>query len=346
MAISRPKNHSVGVGPRALTIRDVAALAGVSIATVSRVMNQSGAATPATAQKVREAISELGFRPSQIGRSLKTARSRTIGVLTPSLSNPVFAESLAGIEAAAQRAGYSVLLSTSHYDLKRETAAIETLRAHWVDGLILTVASADQSSSLDLLDAAGTPYVLIYNQPTRTDRSSVTVDNVAAARDAVNSLIAQGHSRIAMLSGVRASSDRTVLRHQGFVAAMQAAGLEPGAALEVDFETLEASQAIAALFDATNPPTALFCGTDLIAISAMKTLSERGLSVPLDVSVVGFDGIAVGAMLQASLTTVVMPVHAMGVQAVETLLIKLSGAAAGTSMLPHELRKGGTTRAI
>jgi DNA-binding LacI/PurR family transcriptional regulator len=344
MAFNKAKKQRSPEIARAFTIRDVAARAGVSIATVSRVMNQSGAATPATATRVREAISELGFRPSQIGRSLKTSKSRTIGVLVPSLANPVFAESIAGIELAAQRAGYSVLLATSHYNRHRETAAIETLRAHWVDGLILTVVSADDSPSLDLLDAAAVPYVLIYNQPHRSDRAAVTVDNVAAARDAVASLVALGHRRIAMLAGVRAASDRTILRQEGFEAAMRAAGLTPGQTLEVDFEALDAERAVAALFDGPEAPTALFCGTDLIAIAAMKALSARGLSVPKDVSIVGFDGIAVGAMLQVPLTTIEMPVHAMGERAVEQLLRQLNAhAAPETLLLPYVLRAGATT---
>ncbi len=333
--------------PRALTIRDVAARAGVSIATVSRVMNQSGSATPATAARVREAIAELGFRPSQIGRSLKTSKSRTIGVLTPSLANPVFAESIAGIEQAAQRAGYSVLLATSHYDRERERAAIETLRAHWVDGLILTVASADESPSLDLLDASAVPYVLIYNQPRRRDRAAVTVDNVAAAREAVGSLIALGHRRVAMLAGVRAASDRTILRQQGFEAAMRAADLTPGPTFEVDFEALNAERAVSSLFAGPEAPTALFCGTDLIAIAAIKALSDRGLRVPEDVSVIGFDGVAFGAMLQAPLTTIEMPVHEMGERAVEMLLDQLNAQAnPRTVILPHLLRAGATTRKL
>lgn len=310
-------------------------------------MNQSGAATPATATRVREAISELCFRPSQIGRSLKTSKSRTIGVLVPSLVNPVFAESVAGIELAAQRAGYSVLLATSRYDRDRETSAIETLRAHWVDGLILTVASADHSASLDLLDASSVPYVLIYNQPHRGDRAAVSVDNVAAAREAVTSLVSLGHRRIAMLAGVRAASDRTILRQEGFEAAMRDAGLIPGLTLEVDFEALNAERAISTLFAGPEAPTALFCGTDLIAIAAMKALSERGLSVPRDVSVIGFDGIAVGAMLQVPLTTIVMPVHAMGERAVEQLLAQLNAhVEPETLLLPYVLRAGATTRKI
>ena len=347
MATSKVKKRRSTDVARALTIRDVAARAGVSIATVSRVMNQSGAATPATATRVREAISELGFRPSQVGRSLKTAKSRTIGVLVPSLANPVFAESIAGIEQAAQRAGYSVLLATSHYDRERERAAIETLRAHWVDGLILTVAAADDSPSLDLLDAAGAPYVLIYNQPRRLDRATVTVDNVAAAREAVASLIALGHRRIAMLAGLRVASDRAILRQEGFEAAMRAAGLPPGPTFEVDFESLNVERAVEALFSAEESPTALFCGTDLIAIAAMKALSERGLGVPKDVSVIGFDGVAVGAMLQVPLTTVEMPVQEMGERAVEQLLAQLNAhAAPRTLLLPHRIRAGFTTRRI
>src|SRR6185312_4252018 len=133
------------------TVKDVAARAGVSIATVSRVINDRGVTRSETAERVRAAIQELGFRPHGIGRSLKTARTRTIGVMIPSLGNPVFAEAVTGMEIAAKAAGYALLLASSGYREEEEDAAVETLRRRGVDGLILTVADPSRSLALDAL---------------------------------------------------------------------------------------------------------------------------------------------------------------------------------------------------
>jgi DNA-binding LacI/PurR family transcriptional regulator len=323
------------------TIRDVASLAGVSIATVSRVINRPGTTSEATANRVRDAIEKLGFRPSQVGRSLKTARSRTIGLLVPSLANPVFAESSAGVETAAAAAGYSVLLTASHYDAGREVVAVETLLAHWVDGLVLTVSNCDCSPILDRLDEQRVPYVLLYNHPQGHERAAVTVDNVAAAAEAVGALIAGGHRRIAMVAGQRGASDRSTLRHQGFQLALARAGLPIGRFEEVDFEAPALAAVVDRLFDVPEPPTALFCGTDMVAMAAIRALVDRGFTVPDDVAVVGFDGITLSALVSPSLTSVVQPVREMGEVAVQALIDLIDGKGARVvRKLPHRMRPG------
>lgn len=334
MAVKRPARHTA-------TIRDVAAKAGVSIATVSRVLNKSPLAARKSIEAVHAAIAELGFRPNAIGRQLKTAASLTIGVLVPSMANPVFAQSVHGIEVAAKAEGYSVLLTTSEYDSEGELAAIETLLSNRVEGLILTVADTDQSSSLDVLDSEGVPYVLIYNQPASPERSFISLDNVAAAKDLVEQLIGRGHRRIAMIAGSFLSSDRSRLRYHGYAEAMRTAGLPVDPVVEVSFTDIQIGSRLAPIFNEDEPPTALFCSTDIMGIAACRGLWELGISVPEDVSVVGFDGIDVGLWTRPTLATVVIPAQEMGAQAVKHLLDRIQGKSAPVHLtLQHRIRSG------
>jgi len=324
------------------TIRDVAAEAGVSIATVSRALNGRAPIAAETAKRVHAAVLALGFRANRTGRELRAGTSRTVGVLVPSLANPVFAESVAGIQDAAREAGWSVLIASSAYESQRESEAIETLLSHRVGGLVLTVADADQSATLDGLDREGMPYVLVYNQPDRTDRASATIDNIAAGRDATRALIAAGRTRLAMVAGRFASSDRSKQRYRGFGAALAEAGLAQVALIELGFDTPEIDAATRALLTGPDRPTGLFCSTDLLALGVMALLRDAGLRVPDDVAIVGFDGIAVGRLTAPSLATIAQPSHEMGRRAFLHLLARIDGAAAERILLPYELRPGGS----
>lgn len=332
--------------PKAPTIRTVAAHAGVSVATVSRVVNGLAPAHSPATRRVREAIDELGFRPNRLGRGLKTARTSTVGVVIPSLANPVFAGAVQGVQAAAREAGYAVLLTATNYARDAEPDAVETLLSHNVDGLILTVAKADDNELLDELDARGIAYVLLFNQPSEPDRAAVTVDNVAAAREVVDVLERLGHTRIGMVAGRFDSSDRARLRWLGYDDAMLRAGLEPDPVIEVPFDAEDLTEAVREALSAETPPTALFCTTDLIAVAVLGAIHRLGLEVPRDLSVVGFDGIAITAAMRPQLTTVVQPTERMGREAFGLLARLMSGGdpAAGSRalLLPHELRHGET----
>jgi len=330
-------------GPRrvAPTIRDVAARCGLSIATVSRALNHPGQIAPSTRARVLEAVAAMRFRPNTIGRNLKRQRSTCLGLVVPSLANPVFADSVAGAQAAAREAGYTLLLVCTEYRAELETEALETLLAGRVDGLILTVAQADDNPLLDALDREGVPYVLLYNQPARAARAAVAVDNVAAAREGTAALIAAGHRRIAMVAGAFGASDRSRLRHQGYRAAMEAAGLAPLPPVEIGFDAADLAERLAPAFAAAGAPTALFCSTDLLALATMNALRGLGRSVPGDVALVGFDGIAVGAHAHPTLATIVQPARAMGEAAARHLVARLeAGEAPGLMLLPHRFRPG------
>lgn len=326
---------------KAPTIRDVAAAAGVSIATVSRVINGRTVTSVPVAKAVREAIRTTGFRPNMIGRRLKTARTNTLGILVPSLKNPIFADAVHGMESAAEAAGYSLLLTSSGYLSAKETAAIELLLANRVEGIVLTVANEARSPTIALLRREKIPFVLVFNPPLRKGVSTVTIDNRAAARAIVERLIALGHRRVAMIAGAFQASDRSGLRRAGFEDALRARGLKPGPVVEVGFEALDLTDHCQHLLAAADPPTALFCSTDMLAIAAIRSLRRLGLSVPQDVSVAGFDGIAAGEWMSPSLTTVRQPAEAMGAEAVRHVLARLAdGVPSRHVQLPYELRVG------
>lgn len=349
------------------SIKQVAHLAGVSIATVSRLLNKPGSVSAETAEKIHRSIAELGFRPNFTGRNLRAGNSRTVGVVVPTLSNTVFAQCLQGIELAARALDYSVMFTTTEYLPEEESAAVELLLGHRVDGVILTVADAGANATLDLLERERIPFVLAYNQLATTGaashRASVSVDNRVAACDAVSHLIALGHRRIQMLSGRFNASDRAMQRHSGYLDAMQAAGLTPLPAIEVERHTLTAATDYQQMMaDPLHRPTALFCSNDLLALSAMRDLRALGLQVPGDISVMGFDGIPVGALIEPVLASVVQPSEQIGdvalrtlVEAIERAVPAAAGAVAGEGpvistaatdvvrhILPHVLRAGGS----
>lgn len=334
--------------PRIVTIRTVAERAGCSIATVSRVINRSAPTSAEVEAKVKAAIAELGFRPSEIGRALKTLRTRTLGVVIPSLTNPVFAASVAGMQAAARARRHTLLITATDYDPAAEAELVETLVAQNVAGLVLTVANADRNGTLDLLEAENIPYVLVHNEPASDGRAAVCVDNAAATFALTQVMLGAGHRRIAYLAGRFATSDRSRRRYEGHCAAMAAAGLEAAAPLELDYlgEAPSHAAALAGLFAGSNRPTAALCSNDLLALSVTGALREIGLKVPHDVSVAGFDGIALGRAMNPSLATVDTPTRLMGERAVEMLFELIeAGAAPRVERLPFTLRPGGTLAA-
>ncbi|MGY8524474.1 LacI family DNA-binding transcriptional regulator [Paracidovorax citrulli] len=337
------------------TLMSVAKAANVSLATASRVFGNPGLVRQDTAERVLRAAEELGFRPNLLGAKLRAQRTRIIGVMLPTLENAVFAECWRGIEEAALAQHYSLMLVTSHYDPQRERERIEYLLRHRVDGMVLTVADAARSAVLDQLDVEGVPYVLAYNQaPGRGKRHSVSVDNHASARAGVEALIAAGHRRIAVVSGAFVASDRARQRHAGYEDAMAAHGLQslPPLLLPAHTPTQAPDEVehVRQLITGRRAPTALFCTNDMLAIGVISILRRLGKAVPGDISVMGYDGIALGNLLEPPLTTVVQPNGEIGARALASLLARLnppSAARAGSGMpratlLPHAMRAGAT----
>lgn len=324
------------------TIKDVAKRAGVSVATVSRVINGTGQIRKATAERVLAAVRDLGFRPSAVGRSLSTSHTKSLGVVIPSMSNPVFADAVAGINEEARSRGYTLMFTSTEYNPEEEVRAVSTFLDYRVDGLILTVADPRDSAVLELLERAGVPYVLIYNQVSVEGRSTVTIDNVAAGRAVAEALFDLGHETLGMVSGLFYTSDRAMARRDGFVQAVRAKGYPDPTVLEVGFVDLEVEKALRDIYGKRETaPSALFCSNDLLAISVIGALGRIGLTVPDDVSVIGFDGIAIGTHLHPTLATVVQPSREMGQAATRLLLDRLNGQKKPEALvLPHSLRLG------
>lgn len=308
------------------TIRDVSNKAGVSPATVSRVFNAPDTVRPELRERVQAAAAALGYRPNVSARSLRTQRTRALGVVLPTLSNPVFAECLQGIAQAASAAGYSIVPFTTDYKLAHEAHAANLLLARGVDALILCVANAARSAVLTRLRSAKSPYVLVYNRHAR--HPCVSVDGRAAVTALVARLHALGHRHILMVSGALAASDRAQQRHQGYLQGMAAADLKPQL-LEVPFmdgATERVAEYLAARQVMPQAPTAVVCSNDLLAIRCMRAAHLVGLRIPDDLSVAGFDGIGLGEELTPALSTIVQPSTEIGRRSVELLVQALAGA--------------------
>lgn len=300
-----------------MSIHAVAQYAKVSITTVSRVFNRPERVAPDTRKRVLRAARLLGFTPNASARTLRTQQSRILGVVLPTLLNPVFAECLDGIAESADAAGFAIVPLVTEYRVDREAAAIDRLLARDVDGLIVTVANASRSRSLARLQRRGASYVLAYNRHPR--HPCVSVDGEAACAQAVQRLVALGHRRIAMASGTLAASDRARQRHRGFQLGMKQAGLPPGELIEMPF--IEAAvREVSVRLAGAGRPTALLCSNDLLAVRCVRAAYLAGLRVPEDLSVVGFDGIALGEDLTPQLTTVVQPNRLIGQSCVGMLI--------------------------
>lgn len=324
------------------SIAHVARLSGVSTATVSRVFNSPEKVLPETRERVLHLARQLGWSPNATARTLRRQKTDVLGVVLPTLLNPVFAECLNGMAQACAAHGLALAPFTTDYDPAREQQAVSHFLSGTVDGAILVVADPDHSVALDTLRARGLPYALIYNR--HPAHPCVSVDNVAAMAELVHSLGAQGHHRIAMVSGPHSASDRARQRCEGYVQGMAAMGATAHAeVIEVRFDDA-ALQPVAERLSFTDRPTALVCSNDLLALRALRVAHGAGLSVPTDLSVAGFDGIALGAEVQPRLTSMAQPSADMGCAAVQLLHRALQDNhtphAAHSLTLPHQLRAG------
>ena len=329
------------------SIKDVAQLARVSVATVSRTLNAPDSVRGATALRVREAIGRLGFRPNLVGRNLRAGRTRTIGIVLPTFANAVFSDCLQGLEAAARELDFAVVPTATDYRVEDEQEACERLLRHRVDGLVLTVANARENRLLDRLDRERVPYVLVYNPVGAGRRLTVSVDNRRAAAQIVSHLIELGHRRVCMLAGSLMTSDRAAQRHLGYRDALLDAGLTPRPLVEMPNHLGGNVETLRALLKARDAPTAVFCSNDVLALGVLRDLQALGRSVPADVSLAGFDGIAFGKMVTPTLTTIVQPSADMGARALRLLVARLDGQRNIDSLeMPHELRIGESSRAI
>ena len=325
-----------------VTIKDVAREAGCGIATASRVLNNSGPASAYVRERVEKAARDLGFSFSAIGRALQRGCSMTIGCLVPSLANPVFAESVQGVQEVLSGAGYQLLIASSNYDGDADNEAIATLTAKEVDGLIVTMVAPERSAALKQARARGLPVALMFHDPIN-GYLSAHVDNFDAAREVARRFADLGHRHTAFLSLRFDNSDRSRNRYAGFHAECRARGLPDPALIELGEPEANDPELLAGILATLGGVTAIFASNDFLAIAVQKAARLMGKSVPQDLSVVGFDGIEIGRLLDVPLATIETAPDAMGRQAARLLLDMLQGKACmQPPPLPFHFRAGAT----
>lgn len=319
---------------------EVARLAGVSRATAARTFSSPEVVRPATREQVMAAARQLGFRPNRLGRQLRLQTTNLIGVVVPNLLNPVFAEQIQAMERAARSRGYNLLLATTDYSSERESSVVEELLRQRVDGLVLTVTDAESNRVLQSLASEDTPFVLAYHQPGHPDYSTVSVDNRAGMAMATRYLLDAGHSRVGMVAGPALQSDRARLRYAGYCDAMREAGLDSLPVIEMPAHTEAEFAAIEPLLRGPQAISAVVCSNDLLAISLIAQLRRNGWCVPGQLSIIGFDGIALGAQMHPTLCSVVQPISELACTVVEQLLAQIAGAAPNSHCLSCHIRPG------
>lgn len=306
------------------TIKDVAAHAGVSFTTVSHVLNGTRRVSETARVRVERAVADLGYVPSALARALKTNQTRMLGVLVPNIINPYFAELTRGIEDCCRRTGYSVFLCNGDDDPERQSRYVHTLAQRRVDGLLLAVAAGEAGALAETLAAVRLPMVVVERTLPGQAADLVRVDNRAGARMAVAHLIALGHRRIACLAGP-AHFEVSQARVAGWRDALADAGITPEAHWlhHGDFSSDAGHALTHALLD-NGSCSAIFASNDLFAVGALRAAAERGVAVPAQLSIMGFDGIDLGKFLYPALSTVSYPIRTLGERAATVLIERLA----------------------
>ncbi len=325
----------------------------MSFTTVSHVLNGTRRVSDSARERVERAVAEMGYAPSAVARALKMSETCILGVLVPNITNPFFAELTRGIEDCCRRTDYSVFLCNSDDDPERQSRYLQTLLERRVDGLLMAAAAGDAAALVRRLAPMRVPTVVVDRAVPGLQADLVRVDHEGGARLAVEHLLSLGHRRIACLAG---PSEFAVSRARtaGWRTALAAAGItpEPGWLLEGDFSAAAghalASRLLAAPLQAPNAVTAIFASNDLLAIGALRAAAERGVTVPGALSVIGFDGIDLGAYAYPALTTVGHPIRALGEAAAEALIARIgaSPSPAREVVLPARLLMRESTGAV
>lgn len=312
-------------------VKDVAALAGVSVGSVSNVINRRDSVRPDVRERVEAAIAQLGYKPNPTAQALRRGTSPLVGVAVFDLTNPFFMEAAAAMERVLSREGYIMTLSSTHASVQGERDLLEALGRQAVRGVLLTPADSTHEAATRLVEE-GTPVVLFDAAEAPEGLPSVSIDDRAGAALAIEHLLALGHERICFLNGPadmrqsvqRLAGVRDAIEHwqrltgsdsiQLTVYNAQAYTAQAGYAATKD--TIAEARATS---DETNP-TAVFCANDLLAVGVMSALRVAGVSIPDDVSVIGFDDIPLAAQMPVPLTTIRQPMDELGAAAAELLL--------------------------
>jgi LacI family transcriptional regulator len=306
-----------------VSIKDVAAHAGVSTGTVSNVLNRPEMVAKATRERVHAAISELGFVRNESARQLRVGRSRMIGLVVLDVANPFFTDVALGVEEEAGEAGLSVILCNSDDQITRQARHLELLQEQRVQGILLTPVDTDDEH-IGHLQRRGTPVILVDSRSASGEQCSVAVDDVRGGDLAVSHLLAAGHDRIGYVGGP-ASIRQVADRRDGAAHALRRADRQAGDLLVIGTPALNwaaGKQAGAELAEmaADRRPTGVFCANDLLALGLLQELTRRGIRVPDDVAIIGYDDIQFAAAAAVPISSVRQPCRQLGRTAAQLLL--------------------------
>ena len=327
-----------------VSIKEVARIAGVSIATVSRSINNPEKVTEKTRLKVQDAIRKTGYSPNTLAQSFRRGRTNVVMVVLPSVGDPFFTAVMKGIRAAAKSKGYSVVIEETQLNTLTADEIGALLVSNQTDGIILLASVSPFGTEIPSAKSKRRLPIVIGCEtisPELADFPSVHIDNIAAAKEATNYLISQGHKRIAMIYG-QESSLLTKDRELGYRAAMKQAKLpiDDGWVVEGELTITGARKATRNLMNHNNRPTAIFCANDEMAIGCLHEVKSAGLSVPQDISIVGFDDIRYAEVTDPPLTTIGQPAEEIGERVMYRLCRRIdagNGHNSAPEIVPHKL---------
>jgi len=328
-----------GSSGRAAKLSDVAELARVSTATVSRALTCPGKVKPATAARIRQAVQALGYVAHGAARALASKRTHTIGAVIPTLDNAIFANTAHALQKTLDEAGYTLLIASHEFDAEVEARVTRALVERGVDGLVL-LGATHHPSVLRMLDTQQIPYVLTWALDAAGRHPCVGFDNRAAAIRIAGHLLELGHRDFAMISGITAGNERASDRLEGVRQALSARGisLAPGRVVEKPYNLSAGREGLREVLRGAPRPTAVICGNDVLAIGALAECHAQGIAVPREISVTGFDDLEMSAVVTPALTTVHFPTAELGTYAAQHLLARLAGKPfAARTELPVEL---------
>lgn len=324
---------------RPATIRDVATRAGVSVTTVSHVLNATRRVLPETEARVREAVDALGYRTNAVARSMRHGQTYTVGIVQPDIANPFFADLTRALEDVMFANGYSAIICNTDRDPTKEARYLDVLMSKQVDGLIL-ISAGDSPDHLRAVTLGGPPTVLVDRDFEELGMSTVMVDDFDGGYQAGHHLLGLGHRAMSVIGGpdrLRPSARRL----DGFRVALAEAGVDlpPEAIVQGDFRAVSGYRAMRGLLNSENAVQAVFAENDLMALGAIRAVHDAGLRVPRDVSVMGFDDIAVCQSLSPMLTTIRQPIDAIAATTHRLLFDRMRDAEVAPErvMLPVEL---------
>lgn len=314
------------------TLDDVALAARVSTATVSRCINDPKKVSQKTRDRVEAAIDKLGYTPNFAARSMAAKRTFTIGAIIPTMENAIFARGIQAFQEELYQHGYTLLISSSGYKAEAEKEQIKTLVARGADALLLIGHDRDPAI-YDYLERQRVPTLVAWSYDETAQTPSIGFDNRTAMRALAETVIAKGHTSIAMISGISQQNDRARLRIEGVKDAMLARGLDPDTLdpIEVPYNVNDGASAFVTLMSRHPQPSIVMCGNDVLAVGALRGAAELGLSVPKDISITGYDDLELAQVVSPALTTVRVPHREMGRNAAREIVDMIEKKRKGVS---------------